>query len=65
MRQVMFYRSRGGGLIAGYRWKPEGQPKAIVQIVHGVAEYADRYAPFAEFLNSRGPYGPGPRRVYL
>lgn len=54
MRQVLFYRSRGGGLICGYRWKPEGEIKAIVQIVHGVAEYAARYAPFAEYLNSQG-----------
>ena len=54
MRQVLFYRSRGGGLICGYRWKPDVQPKAIVQIVHGVAEYAARYAPFAEYLNSQG-----------
>ena len=54
MRQVLFYRSRGGGLICGYRWLPDGAPKAIVQIVHGVAEYAARYAPFAEYLNSRG-----------
>lgn len=54
MRQVLFYRSRGGGLISGYRWKPEGQPKAIVQIVHGVAEYANRYGDFAEYLNSLG-----------
>ncbi|MBQ8236779.1 MAG: alpha/beta hydrolase [Oscillospiraceae bacterium] len=54
MRQVLFYRSRGGGLICGYRWLPEGAPKAVVQIVHGVAEYAARYAHFAAFLNSQG-----------
>ena len=54
MRQVFFYRSRGGGLIGGYRWLPEGTPRAVVQIVHGIAEYAPRYAHFAEFLNSQG-----------
>ena len=29
-------------------------PKAIVQIVHGMAEYAKRYDRFASFLNSNG-----------
>jgi len=33
-------------------WTPETQkPIAIVQIVHGMAEYVDRYNEFAEFLN--------------
>lgn len=54
MRQVLFYRSRGGGLICGYRWVPEGAPKAVVQIVHGIADHASRYEPFAEYLNSQG-----------
>ena len=54
MRQVLFYRSRGGGLICGYRWCPEEKPKAVVQIVHGVAEHAGRYADFAGYLNSLG-----------
>ena len=54
MRQVLFYRSRGGGLIGGYRWLPEGAPKAVVQLIHGITDYANRYAHFAEFLNSLG-----------
>lgn len=36
-------------------WLPEsGQPKGIVQIVHGISEYIDRYAPVARFLSSHG-----------
>lgn len=36
-------------------WLPdEGAPKAVVQIVHGVAEYVDRYNAFACFLADRG-----------
>lgn len=54
MRQVLFYRSRGGGLICGYRWVPKGEPWAVVQIIHGVADHASRYADFAEYLNTRG-----------
>ena len=37
------------------QWLPEGRPpRAVVQIVHGVAEYIRRYAPFARFLADRG-----------
>ena len=54
MRQVFCYRPRGGGLICGDRWLPEGEPRAVVQLIHGIADHAARYAPFAEYLNSRG-----------
>jgi alpha-beta hydrolase superfamily lysophospholipase len=33
---------------------PEGQPRAIVQIVHGIAEFVERYDDFASYLNSLG-----------
>lgn len=37
------------------QWLPEGgQPRAIVQIVHGISEYIDRYAPAARFLAQHG-----------
>ena len=36
------------------QWEPAGEPKAIVQIVHGIAEYAQRYSSFAEHLNKYG-----------
>ena len=37
------------------QWFPtEGQPKAIVQIVHGVSEYIDRYAVVARYLADHG-----------
>ena len=54
MRQVLFYRSRCGGLLCGYRWLPDEAPKAVVQIVHGIADHASRYEEFAEFLNRQG-----------
>ena len=34
-------------------WQPEGEVKGVVQIIHGMAEYAARYAPFAEFLDRK------------
>lgn len=35
-------------------WLPEGRPKAVVQLVHGICEYALRYEPFACFLTEHG-----------
>lgn len=35
-------------------WLPEGPPRAVVQLVHGVAEYVGRYAAFASWLAGRG-----------
>lgn len=32
------------------RWIPEGEPVAVVQIVHGMAEHVERYEDFARFL---------------
>lgn len=35
-------------------WLPEAQPVAVVQVVHGVAEYTARYDHFASFLARHG-----------
>ncbi|HEY4310369.1 MAG TPA: alpha/beta hydrolase [Pirellulales bacterium] len=39
-----------------YRWLPEGAPQGVVQIAHGWAEHAARYARLAEVLCGHG-YG--------
>ena len=49
-----YYPSCGKGMIHGCRWDPEGTPVAVVQLVHGVAEHAARYDPFARWLTARG-----------
>lgn len=54
MTEEFHYNSCGAGKIHGYRWIPEGEIRGIVQIVHGIAEHAGRYEPFAKYLNSRG-----------
>ncbi|MGN6751481.1 MAG: alpha/beta hydrolase [Intrasporangium sp.] len=36
------------------RWLPDGSPKAVVQIAHGMAEHSERYARFAEQLTACG-----------
>lgn len=35
-------------------WKPDGEVRGVVQIVHGVAEYGFRYDRFARFLADHG-----------
>jgi alpha-beta hydrolase superfamily lysophospholipase len=37
-----------------YMWNDVEKPKAVLQIFHGMAEHAGRYAEFAGFLNKRG-----------
>ena len=54
MRTDFYYDSLGGGKIHACRWIPNGEIKAVVQIVHGIAEYVERYDDFAEYLNGRG-----------
>lgn len=47
-------RSESDGLLLrGYGWTPAA-PKAVVQIAHGMAEHAGRYARFAGALNAAG-----------
>lgn len=54
MRTDFYYDSCGIGKIHGCRWTPQGEVKAVVQIVHGIAEFIERYDGFAEFLNEQG-----------
>jgi len=54
MRTDFWYDSKGAGKIHGCRWTPEGEVKAVLQIIHGIAEFVERYDPFANFLNSHG-----------
>lgn len=46
--------SRDEHQIYTYKWEQTEQPKAIIQIVHGAGEYANRYDTFAKVLVSRG-----------
>ena len=54
MRTDFWYDSKGAGKIHACRWTPEGQPKAVVQIIHGIAEFVERYDDFANFLTGHG-----------
>lgn len=46
--------STDGIALQVYRWAPEGEPRAIVQIQHGLAEHAGRYRRLAEALTDAG-----------
>ena len=54
MRTDFWFDSCGAGRIHCCKWTPEGQPKAVVQLVHGIAEFVERYDAFAQYLNSMG-----------
>jgi alpha-beta hydrolase superfamily lysophospholipase len=45
---------RDGAAVHVYRWLPDGEVRAIVQIAHGMAEHAARYARLAEALTAAG-----------
>ena len=49
-----FFSTDGKSNVYWTEWVPEGEIKGIVQIVHGMAEYVDRYAGLAEYLNQYG-----------
>lgn len=57
MKQEKFYfDSRDGqNKIHAVRYMPEeGEVKCVVQVIHGMSEYKERYEGFAKFLTDRG-----------
>jgi alpha-beta hydrolase superfamily lysophospholipase len=48
------FRADDGETLLARRWLPEGPPRAIVQIAHGLAEHSARYARLASALNAAG-----------
>ena len=48
-----FFIDSCGGLHCAV-WKPDAQPKAVVQLIHGIAEHIARYDDFAKFLTAHG-----------
>lgn len=50
-----FLSNDGETAIHAVKWVPDsGEYKAILQITHGMVEYIERYAAFAEFLTNKG-----------
>lgn len=52
--EEFFLTSNGAGRIHCGLWRPEETPKAIVQLIHGIAEHIGRYDDFATFLSQNG-----------
>lgn len=54
-KNEFYYTSADGKTqIHAVEWLPEGTPKAILQIAHGVTEHILRYEELAEFFTQRG-----------
>jgi alpha-beta hydrolase superfamily lysophospholipase len=54
-KKDFYYPSTDGKTqIHAIRWEPEGEPKAILQIIHGMVEFIDRYDDFAKYLTEHG-----------
>ncbi len=51
MHQLPLQSATGQGELYVRVWEPENQPKAVLQIVHGMAEHIERYDRFARCLN--------------
>ena len=54
MEPEFYFDSHGAGKIRCRSWLPQGAPRAVVQLVHGIAEHVDRYDGFARFLTEQG-----------
>ena len=54
MEAEFWFDSQGAGKIHCRSWLPQGAPRAVVQLVHGIAEHIDRYDHFAQFLAEQG-----------
>ncbi|RBP05672.1 alpha-beta hydrolase superfamily lysophospholipase [Roseiarcus fermentans] len=51
---AFYFHGDDGARLLGRRWLPEGPPRAVVQIAHGLAEHSQRYARLAAALNQAG-----------
>lgn len=49
-----FTSNQGSIKIHGMRWLPEGEVRAVMQLVHGMSEYIERYGEFARYLAGQG-----------
>ena len=54
MNEIFYPSHDGKSTVHACIWRPDGEIKGVVQIIHGMCEYAERYSPFAGFLNSYG-----------
>ena len=54
-KEELTYKSRDRQtMLNAVRWIPDGQPIAILQVIHGMQEYTDRYDEYARFMAENG-----------
>ncbi len=57
MRNDIYYPSVDGETtIHAIEWMPEGEPVAVMQLIHGMTEFIGRYDEFASYLADKGFY---------
>ena len=55
MKEDLYFDSVDGEhKIHAIEWDPEGEPKAILQLIHGMTEYIGRYDEFASYMADHG-----------
>ena len=54
MEEIFYPSADGSHKVHACIWRPRGEVVAVLQIIHGMEEYAARYAPFAEQAAARG-----------
>jgi len=54
-KEEIYYDSRDGiNKVHAVQWIPDGEIRGILQLVHGMAEYIERYDEFATFMAENG-----------
>ncbi|MFN0275889.1 MAG: lysophospholipase [Chitinophagales bacterium] len=54
MHQTYNWKTAKGKNIFGQSWLPDGDPAAVICLVHGQGEHSSRYAHVADFFNKNG-----------
>lgn len=54
VKEITYPSTGGQAVIHGAFFRPETEPRAVVQLVHGMSEYILRYSPMAEALCGMG-----------
>lgn len=55
MKKDFYFSSADGHSRAhGILWMPDGKIRGVLQLIHGMVEYIDRYDEFAAYMNTQG-----------
>lgn len=54
IKECYAFQGEDGTALHAIIWQPEGTPKAILQVIHGMTEHMDRYQNFAQAMTDQG-----------